>query len=543
MGNETSLPKPMPNTYGSQPNIFGSQSNLNNIFKINKLKSDIERTKFTLIMDESGLRNELANNPPESHDEIRNKFNLIFDDKKKYIHTLEQEIQSRLNENFTQVSNTSQPNQRQNNYNPSSQRERELQVTLQRREQERQNQQQRQSSENFTQYGNESSLPQPNAYGSQPNTYMGGSRPVSGWQPHAYGSQPNTYGSQPNTYDSQSNLKQFQNMVNQFQNMMNQFQNMTKKDDLLSKEDFTQYGNESSLPLPKTYGSKPNAYGSQPNQNIFPIMNQPQNMTRNNYLMMEIDKNKKYMEDALNKMNFLRQNPFFGRNPQMLDVIALPIKNQIMMHEQKIKNLYYDLEQLNREGFAHVGSRHQLTNNNQITPNSINKKIHQITPNSIKKINSITIEELANARKMWGDALVSISIVNDQKGLPAATRVAKQVIDGEYGYDLGPVLFKPTLTDGDHTFRTTSDGALSYFVGQNPKFPNDSGFALKGWRKADIETAAEFIDGDVGLWMGIVTLTDKNGNKVKVDKSWGYKKDKDGKLRIVLHHSSLPYKP
>ena len=160
-----------------------------------------------------------------------------------------------------------------------------------------------------------------------------------------------------------------------------------------------------------------------------------------------------------------------------------------------------------------------------------------------KKKNSITSEELANARKNWGDALIAISVTNDQKGLPTATQVAKRVIDGEYGYNLGPVLFKPTLTSGDHTFRTTPDGALAYFVGQNPDFPNDSGFALKGWRKADVETKAEFIDGDVAMWMGIVTLTDKNGNKVKVDKSWGYKKDKNGKLRIVLHHSSLPYVP
>jgi hypothetical protein len=41
--------------------------------------------------------------------------------------------------------------------------------------------------------------------------------------------------------------------------------------------------------------------------------------------------------------------------------------------------------------------------------------------------------------------------------------------------------------------------------------------------------------------MGWVMLTDKNGNVTKVDKSFGYKKGADGKLRIVLHHSSLPY--
>ena len=38
-----------------------------------------------------------------------------------------------------------------------------------------------------------------------------------------------------------------------------------------------------------------------------------------------------------------------------------------------------------------------------------------------------------------------------------------------------------------------------------------------------------------------ITLIDKDGQVTKVDKSWGYKLDGNGNLRIVLHHSSLPY--
>ena len=32
-----------------------------------------------------------------------------------------------------------------------------------------------------------------------------------------------------------------------------------------------------------------------------------------------------------------------------------------------------------------------------------------------------------------------------------------------------------------------------------------------------------------------------NGDEVKVDKSWGYRINDEGSLKIVLHHSSLPY--
>jgi hypothetical protein len=45
-------------------------------------------------------------------------------------------------------------------------------------------------------------------------------------------------------------------------------------------------------------------------------------------------------------------------------------------------------------------------------------------------------------------------------------------------YDNGTVLFKPTLTFGDQTFRLDKEGAAAYFIGGNPKYPNDTGFAL-----------------------------------------------------------------
>jgi hypothetical protein len=80
-------------------------------------------------------------------------------------------------------------------------------------------------------------------------------------------------------------------------------------------------------------------------------------------------------------------------------------------------------------------------------------------------------------------------------------------------------------------------------VGHSDEYPGDGGFGLKGWRSVVSETAASFIQGDVAMWMGRVTFTDKNGDITQVDKSWGYIKDKAGTLRIVLHHSSLPYQP
>ena len=153
----------------------------------------------------------------------------------------------------------------------------------------------------------------------------------------------------------------------------------------------------------------------------------------------------------------------------------------------------------------------------------------------------ITEQELADARQIWGDALIAISKAFEEEGVNAARVVANGALDTAYGFELGPVLFKPTLASGEQTFRTTRDGALAYFVGLSDEYPGDSGFGIKGWRSVFSETAATFIQGDVAMWMGRVTCTDKRGGITALDKSWGYKKDKLGTLRIVLQHSSLPY--
>ena len=154
---------------------------------------------------------------------------------------------------------------------------------------------------------------------------------------------------------------------------------------------------------------------------------------------------------------------------------------------------------------------------------------------------NISLVEVRAAQKAWGDALVKISDDFQSGGLAKAKATANAVLDAAYGYNLGPVLFKPTLTVAPQTFRTTKEGALAYFVGGDSNFPNDSGFALEGWKKVDIVNAAVHINGDVASTMGKVVLTDAKGKATTVDKTWTFKKDDSGAVRIVLHHSSLPY--
>ena len=154
---------------------------------------------------------------------------------------------------------------------------------------------------------------------------------------------------------------------------------------------------------------------------------------------------------------------------------------------------------------------------------------------------AISESEVLAAQQAWCKALVDISTVNTTSGQPAAKALAEKVIDAAYGYQMGAVLFKPTLTEVPQTFRVTREGALSYFVGGNPAFPKDTGFALKGWTKCEIANAAVFIAGDSATTMGNVMFTGKDGKVTSVDKTWAFVKDDAGKLRIVVHHSSLPF--
>lgn len=154
-----------------------------------------------------------------------------------------------------------------------------------------------------------------------------------------------------------------------------------------------------------------------------------------------------------------------------------------------------------------------------------------------------TQAQVEAAQKAWCGALVQISQTHSKDGVAKAKELANSVLDQAYGYNMGAVLFKPTLTFGEQTFRTTKAGALSYFVGDDKAFPNDSGFALKGWEKCEVKNSAIHINGDVALTQGHVSMTDKEGKVTTVDKTWGFKLDDQGALRIVLHHSSLPFSP
>ena len=155
--------------------------------------------------------------------------------------------------------------------------------------------------------------------------------------------------------------------------------------------------------------------------------------------------------------------------------------------------------------------------------------------------NNLSLAQVLKAQESWCTALLQISADYSKGGITNTKATATKVIDQAYAYQYGPVAFKPTLASGAQTFRTDREGALAYFVGHNPKFAQDKGFAIKPWRSCKIVNQVIQLNGASATTMVNVIFTDASGGITSVDKTWTFVKENDGSVRIVLHHSSLNY--
>jgi hypothetical protein len=141
-------------------------------------------------------------------------------------------------------------------------------------------------------------------------------------------------------------------------------------------------------------------------------------------------------------------------------------------------------------------------------------------------------------QKSWGDGIIRIS--SAFKNNEDYKSIAIEFIRMHYGYDEGIVLFKPTLASIEQ-FRDTFEKALSYFISGNPDHPEDQGFAIRPWIKVKFENAGVIITKHRAVAMGNYYFKDISGSEVRVEFTFGYFLTNDNKIKINVHHSSLPY--
>ena len=157
----------------------------------------------------------------------------------------------------------------------------------------------------------------------------------------------------------------------------------------------------------------------------------------------------------------------------------------------------------------------------------------------------LTSKDVTECQEKWANAIASISETYKKKGdyVGAAAEAAGEL----YGYGHTNVLFKPTKAT-DNPFRSTGESAMSYFVGGSAVrngLEEDAGFAInggKGWKEVVFKNHQIEYTGNVAIAMGSYDFTcATTGDETTVEYTFGYKRCDDGKPRIFLHHSSMPY--
>ncbi len=137
----------------------------------------------------------------------------------------------------------------------------------------------------------------------------------------------------------------------------------------------------------------------------------------------------------------------------------------------------------------------------------------------------------------WASGIVEIG--KTKKNFKESVSVTTKFINELYDFENGNVQFKPTKAS-EKQFRNDFESALSYFIGNNTDFSEDFGFALNPWVSVEFKNDSLNVYDDIGIAMGNYFFIDQNGDKTKVEYSFVYKKVGDS-LKIILHHSSLPY--
>ena len=150
----------------------------------------------------------------------------------------------------------------------------------------------------------------------------------------------------------------------------------------------------------------------------------------------------------------------------------------------------------------------------------------------------ISEQDIIKAQELWAENIINIGKIYLEKG--DYKDYARKFVKNFYAYDIGKVLFKPTLASKNQ-FRNSFDDALSYFV--KGSIQEDEGFALKCWDNIRYEDRNILILDDYAFAMGNYFFKSSNfDNEIKVEYTFGYIKKNEQHLVINLHHSSLPFK-
>ena len=147
-------------------------------------------------------------------------------------------------------------------------------------------------------------------------------------------------------------------------------------------------------------------------------------------------------------------------------------------------------------------------------------------------------KEIFDIQKQWANYIIEIgkSYLNKKDYVS----LTEKFLDDLYFFKQGKILFKPTKASHKQ-FRNKKEEFISYFIGHNKISDEDQGFALEPWKSIYFENFDISAYDNIFLSMGNYFFTNYEDKSLKIEYSFGYILDSKNKLKIIFHHSSLPY--
>ena len=159
--------------------------------------------------------------------------------------------------------------------------------------------------------------------------------------------------------------------------------------------------------------------------------------------------------------------------------------------------------------------------------------------NIIPNFSKIKHQDVLDAQKEWAKGIINIGRLYTSGGYYKT--FTNSFVDELY-YSYPNMLFKPTKAS-EVPIRRTREETISYLIGG--AIAEDKGFALAPFSSVNFENNGIIINKDIAIAMGHYIFTNsKTKTKLKVEYTFVYKKcPYKNSLKIILHHSSIPFKP
>lgn len=161
---------------------------------------------------------------------------------------------------------------------------------------------------------------------------------------------------------------------------------------------------------------------------------------------------------------------------------------------------------------------------------------HLIFASNKNRRHKITHSEIKAFQKNWSKAFVKIGTIRKKKKLKT---YCSKFVDKYYN-KFPAVLFKPTL--GKITPRRRKKDIMSFFI--TKEINGNTGFALNPWKSVEWNNTNILIKEHFAICMGHYKFISNTSSKENIIAEYSFvlkKSKKNNKLKLILHHSSIPY--